>query len=131
MERTSVTRLLWQAWARTQSLARCRAAASARRCTCKRSKAECLCRAAPQGEQLHACALAYSSAKQHLSHCACSATSALRTLAEQTAMQGPHSKSICFGLMIRRKYSGTPLRCAAPRLPPLAVVVGNIQLFWS
>ena len=33
--------------------------------------------------------------------------------------------------MIRRKYSGRPLRCAEPRLPPLTVVVGNIQLFWS
>lgn len=41
---------------------------------------------------------------------------------------GPHSKSICLGLMILRRYRGSALRCEALRLPPFAVtvVVGNI-----
>lgn len=41
---------------------------------------------------------------------------------------GPHSKSICLGRMILRRYNGSALRCEALRLPPFGVivVVGNI-----
>ena len=37
-----------------------------------------------------------------------------------------HSKSICFGRMILRRYKGRALRGEALRLPPFAFVVGNI-----